>query len=498
MPTEHFDVLIVGAGLSGVGGGCHLELNCPGQTYAILEMRESMGGTWDLFRYPGIRSDSDMYTLGFRFRPWTNAKAIADGPSILQYVKDTAREFGVDKHIRYQHKAVHASWSSKDSKWTLDVERGPNKQRVKYTCNFLYMCPGYYDYEQGYMPDFPGAGDFEGRLVHPQKWTPDIDYKGKKVVVIGSGATAVTLVPELAKEAAHVTMLQRSPTYIVSLPSEDKLANFLRSFLPAKVAYFFTRWKNVLRTMLFYWIARAHPNAMKGLVRAGLKAELGPDYPIREHFKPKYQPWDQRLCLVPDADLFKALRSGKAEMVTDHIETFTAKGIKLKSGRELEADLVVSATGLNLLLLGGLQATVDGVPVEPPKTMSYRGMMVSDVPNMAFAVGYTNASWTLKCDLVAEYVCRLINYMDKHGYTQCTPRRNDPTLKELPIIDFSSGYVQRSIDQFPRQGDKIPWKLHQNYVKDLFNLRHGALDDGTLEFVTGSSAASRSASPSSA
>jgi monooxygenase len=485
MNTEHFDVLIVGAGLSGIGGACHLLRECPGKTYAILEQRAASGGTWDLFRYPGIRSDSDMYTLGYAFKPWTEAKAIADGPAILKYVRDTAREYGVDRHIRYQHRAVRASWSSTDAQWTVEAERGPDQALARFTCRYLYMAAGYYNYEHGYQPDFPGIGQFKGRVVHPQKWTPDVDYAGKRVVVIGSGATAVTLVPELAKKAAHVYMLQRTPSYIVSLPEQDWFANLARRLLPARVAYFLARWKNVLRTMFFYWVARAHPRVMKGLVRAGQKAELGPDYDFATHFRPPYEPWDQRLCLVPDADLFKALRGGRAEMVTDHIETFTGTGLRLKSGRELAADLVVTATGLELLLLGGLQVIVDGAPVDPPKTMSYRGMMVSDVPNMAFAVGYTNASWTLKCDLVAEYFCRLINHMDRHGYRQCTPRRNDPGVTEEPLIDFNSGYVLRAIDKFPRQGSKTPWKLHQNYIRDLFNLRYGALDDGVMEFSRG-------------
>ena len=483
MALEHFDVLIVGAGLSGIGGACHLLRESPGKTYAILEQRGASGGTWDLFRYPGIRSDSDMYTLGYAFKPWTEAKAIADGPSILNYVRQTAKEFGVDEHIRYHHKVVRASWSSTDARWTVEAERGPQRELVRLSCRFLYMAAGYYNYEEGYSPKFPGAERFQGRLVHPQKWTPDIDYKGKRVVVIGSGATAVTLVPEMAKDAAHVVMLQRTPTYVVSLPAEDRLANVLRKVMPVKLAYAITRWKNVLRAMFFYWLARRHANVMKGLVRAGLKKELGRDYDIRTHFKPPYEPWDQRLCLVPDADLFKALRAGRAEMVTDHIETFTEKGIRLKSGRELEADIVVSATGLNLLLLGGMQMTVDGQAVEAPKTLSYRGMMVSDVPNMAFAVGYTNASWTLKCDLVAEYFCRLINYMDRHGYRQCTPRRNDPSVKEEPLIDFNSGYVQRAIDQFPKQGSKMPWKLYQNYIRDLLTLRFRPVDDGVMEFT---------------
>jgi monooxygenase len=481
-PAEHFDVIIVGAGLSGVGGACHLVRDCPGKTYAVLEAREAMGGTWDLFRYPGVRSDSDMYTLGYSFRPWTEAKAIADGPAILQYINDTAREYGVDRHIRYQHRVVRANWSSADAKWTVEAEKGPQKKRVRMTCSFLYLCAGYYDYEQGYAPAFPGAWRFDGRIVHPQKWTDDVDYAGKRVVVIGSGATAVTLVPAMAGKAAHVTMLQRSPTYIVTLPSQDVIANFARRWLPARMAYAIARWKNVLHSQVFYWIARRLPRLFKALVNMGVRAEMGKDYPVAPHFTPRYEPWDQRLCLVPDADLFKVLREGRASIVTDEVETFTEKGIKLKSGTELPADLVVTATGLNLLLLGGAQLAVDGTPVDPPKTMSYRGMMVSDVPNMAFAVGYTNASWTLKCDLVAQYVCRLVNYMDRHGHRQCTPRRNDPGVTEEPIIDFSSGYVQRSIHLFPKAGSKVPWKLHQNYARDLLNLRFGRLDDGVLEF----------------
>jgi cation diffusion facilitator CzcD-associated flavoprotein CzcO len=482
MIPEHFDVLIVGAGLSGVGGACHLIRNCPGKTYAVLESRASMGGTWDLFRYPGIRSDSDMYTLGYSFRPWTDAKAIADGPAILKYVQDTAREYGVDPHIRYQHRVVRANWSSADAAWTVEAERGPHREPVRFTCNFLYMCPGYYNYEEGYTPPFAGIERFKGRVVHPQKWADDVDYAGKRVVVIGSGATAVTLVPAMAERAAHVTMLQRSPSYIATLPSQDAFANFARRLLPAKLAYWAARWRNVLRAMFFFWVARSLPGVFKGLMRLGVKAEMGREYSVKPHFTPNYEPWDQRLCLVPDADLFKALRSGRASMVTDHIDTFTETGIRLKSGAELPADLVVTATGLNLLLLGGAQLSVDGTAVDPPKTMAYRGMMVSDVPNMAFAVGYTNASWTLKCDLVAEFMCRVINHMDEHGWHQCTPRRTDPTLQEEPIINFSSGYVQRAIANFPKQGSKTPWRLHQNYLRDLLTLRFAPLDDGALEF----------------
>ncbi len=489
MTPEHFDVVIVGAGLSGVGGACHLVRNCRGKTYAVLEMRDVMGGTWDLFRYPGVRSDSDMFTLGYSFRPWTEPRAIADGPSILKYVNDTAREYGVDRHIRYRHKVTRASWSSAEAKWMVEAERGPSRERVTLTCSFLYVSAGYYDYEQGYLPQFKGTGRFIGRIVHPQKWTPDVDYRGKRVVVIGSGATAVTLVPELAKQAAHVTMLQRSPTYIINLPSQDIVANFFRRILPAKVAYFLARWKNVLLSMFLYWLARSHARAFKAMIRAGLRAELGKDYPLAPHFTPNYEPWDQRLCLVPDSDLFKAIRDGQVSVVTDHIETFTERGLRLKSGAELDADLIVTATGLNMLLLGGAQLVVDGASLDPPKTMAYRGMMVSDVPNMAFAVGYTNASWTLKCDLVAEFFCRLINHMDRHGYRQCTARRTDPTVREEPIIDFSSGYVQRSIAGFPKQGSKAPWRLYQNYARDLLTLRFGSLDDGALEFTGAPTAA---------
>ncbi len=488
MSNEHFDVLIVGAGLSGIGGAHHLQTHCPGKSYAILEARDAIGGTWDLFRYPGIRSDSDMFTLGYSFRPWTEAKAIADGPSILNYVRQTAQDGGIDRHIRFNHRVVRAAWSTADAKWTVEAERGASREIVRITCNFLHMCSGYYSYAEGYTPDYPGAALFKGRIVHPQKWTPDVDYKGKRVVVIGSGATAVTLVPEMAKEAAHVTMLQRSPSYIASLPARDKIANFLRRVLPAKLAYALSRWKNVLYTMFIYWLSRRHPAIVKRLIRKGARKDLGRDYDM-SHFTPSYNPWDQRLCLVPDSDLFKTIREGRATMVTDHIESFTASGIKLKSGKVLDADLIVSATGLKLEALGGMQVTVDGRPVAFSKTMSYKGMMLSDVPNLAYAVGYTNASWTLKCDLVSAYVCRLLNYMDKRGIRQCTPRKTDPSITEEPLLDFTSGYVQRSIENFPKQGSKVPWKLHQNYARDLMNLRFGSVNDGAMEFQGAATAA---------
>ena len=479
---EHFDVLVVGAGLSGIGAGYHLQANSPNKTYAILEGRETIGGTWDLFRYPGIRSDSDMYTLGYSFKPWREAKAIADGPSILNYVRETAEANGIDKHIRYGHQVKRASWSSEDAVWTVEAEVGSDKTPVSLTCGFLFMCSGYYDYAAGYQPDFPGMASFKGPFVHPQHWPKDLDYTGKKVVVIGSGATAVTLVPAMAQNAAHVTMLQRSPTYVVSRPAEDAMANKLREKLPAMLAYHIIRWRNVLGGMYFFNLARKKPEQVKTAIIDMVRQEMGPDYDVATHFTPRYNPWDQRLCLVPDADLFDAIKTGKAEVVTDQIETITGTGIKLASGRVLDADIIVSATGLKMQLLSGVEFTVDGVRTDLAKSMSYKGMMYSDVPNLASSFGYTNASWTLKCDLTCEYVCRMLNYMDKRGIAYGVPRRTDPTLTEEPWLDFSSGYVQRALDQLPRQGSKRPWKLYQNYALDLMTLRFGAVDDGSMEF----------------
>ncbi|WP_374658134.1 flavin-containing monooxygenase [Phenylobacterium sp.] len=481
MATEHFDVLIVGAGLSGIGAAYHLQADCPRKTYAILEGRDAIGGTWDLFRYPGIRSDSDMYTLGYAFKPWREAKAIADGPSILKYVRDTAVENGIDRHIRFGHQVKRASWSSADARWTVDAEVGPDRQVVRLTCNFLFMCSGYYDYAEGYTPEFAGTDRFTGRIVHPQKWPEDLDYSGKKVVVIGSGATAVTLVPEMAKTAGHVTMLQRSPTYVVSRPAEDAAANWLRAKLPAKLAYGITRWRNVLFGMLFFNLARKKPQKTKERIIGMVREHLGPDYDVATHFTPRYNPWDQRLCLVPDADLFDAIKQGSASVVTDHIETFTETGVKLKSGQELAADVVVTATGLKMQLLSGLEVLVDGQRVNMADTMSYKGMMYSGVPNLASAFGYTNASWTLKCDLTCEYVCRLLNHMERTGRPIATPRA-DPTVETAPWLDFSSGYVQRGIAQFPKQGTKKPWKLHQNYALDMMALRFGSVEDGVMQF----------------
>jgi monooxygenase len=482
MSLEHVDVLIVGAGLSGIGAGCHLQANCPGKSYAVLEARDRIGGTWDLFRYPGIRSDSDMYTLGYSFKPWREAKSIADGSSILNYVRETATEHGVERKIRFNHRVVRAEWSTPEQRWTVEALRVDTQETVRISCSFLFMCSGYYRYDEGYTPDFPGAERFAGKIVHPQHWSEDIDYAGKRVVVIGSGATAVTLVPAMAERASHVTMLQRSPTYVVSLPGEDPIAGLLRRFLPAKVAYPILRWKNVLLTMASFQLSRRRPRMMKGLIRKGIERQLPAGYDIDTHFKPSYDPWDQRLCLVPDGDLFEALSHGRASVVTDHIDTFTEKGIKLTSGAELEADVVVTATGLNLLALGGMQIAIDGRDISLGETMSYKGMMLSGVPNLAFAVGYTNASWTLKCDLTCEYVCRLINHMDAHGHSCCTPHNRDPSVAELPFIDFSSGYVLRSIEHFAKQGSKTTWKLHQNYARDIVNLKYGSVDDGAMEF----------------
>ena len=478
---SHVDVLIVGAGLSGIGAGYYLKTICPTKSYAILEGRDAIGGTWDLFRYPGVRSDSDMYTLGYQFRPWTNAQAIADGPSILEYIRDTAKEKGIDKKIRFKSRARRASWSSKDSLWTVDIETGDDKHIEQLTCNFVYLCTGYYDYDKGYTPEWEGMSRFNGQIIHPQKWPQDLDYAGKRVVIIGSGATAVTLVPAMAETAAHVTMLQRSPTYVVNMPRQDKIANWLRRKLPANVAYATTRWKNVALGLTMYHVARRRPEFFKRLLMKGVRHQLGPDYDVR-HFTPSYNPWDQRLCLVPDADLFNSIRKGTSSVVTDSIETFTETGLKLKSGEHIDADIIVTATGLNVRLMAGLQLVVDGKPVDLSKTMAYKGMMYSDVPNLASAFGYTNASWTLKCDLTGEYIGKLLNHMDANGYASATPRRTDPEITEQPVLDFSSGYVQRALPNLPKQGSKKPWRLNQNYALDLMGVRLSSIDDGTLQF----------------
>ena len=478
--TDHFDVLIVGAGLSGIGAAWHLQDRLPAKTYAILEARDAIGGTWDLFRYPGIRSDSDMYTLGYRFRPWREAKAIADGPSILNYVRDTATEADIARHIRFGHAVKSAAWSSADARWTVVAEH--DGAAVTLTANFIQLCSGYYNYAAGYTPAFAGVDSFEGQLVHPQFWPANLDYAGKRVVVIGSGATAVTLVPELAKQAACVTMLQRSPTYVVSRPAADGVADWLRDRLPAKLAYRLIRWKNVGFGMWFFNQSRKRPEQVKAHLLGQVRQHLGPDYDVDTHFSPSYNPWDQRLCLVPDADLFAAIRDGRANVVTDTIETFTPHGLKLASGTELAADIVVTATGLDMQLAGGMSFSVDGEPRALNETLSYKGMMFSDVPNLVSTFGYTNASWTLKADLTSEYVCRLLAAMDAKGMRQATPTRGDAAVDPSPFLDFSSGYVQRGVGRFPKQGVAKPWRVDQNYMKDLMTIRYGRIDDGVMRF----------------
>ncbi len=477
---EHVDVLIVGAGLSGIGAAWHLQDRCPSKSYAIFEARGAIGGTWDLFRYPGIRSDSDMYTLGYRFKPWTEAKAIADGPSILRYVKETAREHGIDRHIRFGHKVVAAHWRPADALWEVEAETADGRMTI--TASFVLMCSGYYSYDEAHRPSWPDEDQFAGQFVHPQFWPEDLDYSGKRVVVIGSGATAVTLVPELAKQAAHVTMLQRSPTYVVSMPAEDKIATFTNRWLPSKLSYWLTRWRKVGFQLFFYRMTRKRPEKVKTKLLDMVRDALGPDYDIATHFTPRYNPWDQRLCLIPDEDMFAAIRSGEASVVTDAIERFTPDGIVLASGQELKADIVVTATGLKINVMGDARLDMDGAPIDLGRSLIYKGMMIGDVPNLTFCFGYTNASWTLKADLTSEYVCRLINHMDAKGVRIATPKLA-PGLTEAPFLDFQSGYIQRALDKLPKQGTEKPWRLYQNYAFDLVTLRFGKLDDGTMAFT---------------
>ncbi len=478
---EHFDVLIVGAGLSGIGAASHLKARWPSKSFAILEARDTIGGTWDLFRYPGIRSDSDMFTLGYSFKPWRDPKAIADGPSILRYITEAAEENGLVDRVRLGRRVVAADWCSETARWELEVATGSGGTE-RLTCSFLYANTGYYRYDEGYSPRFEGAERFAGPIVHPQHWPEDLDYAGKRVVVIGSGATAVTLVPAMAEKAAHVTMLQRSPSYIASLPARDPLADLLRGKLPAGLAYPLLRWKNVLLAMVSYQLSRRAPGYMRSVLTKGVARHLPAGFDVATHFTPRYDPWDQRLCLVPDADLFKAISTGRVSIVTDHVERLTESGILLASGDELEADVIVTATGLNMLVLGGMRISLDGEPVDLAKTVGYKGIMFSGLPNLAATMGYTNASWTLKADLAAEYVCRLLGYMDSHGYRVCVPQSPDPSLPTEPFVGLTSGYVLRSVDSLPRQGARTPWRLHQNYLLDLRTLRHGRIADEGLSF----------------
>jgi monooxygenase len=494
MPTtptterEHVNVLIVGAGIAGIGAAVHLQRNCPEKSYAILEGRESIGGTWDLFRYPGIRSDSDMFTLGYSFKPWLGEKSIADGESILDYIRETAEEYGVEGRIRFKHKVLAAEWSSAEERWTVRAER--DGKPVELTCDWLYGCTGYYRYDEGFSPKFEGTERFEGRIVHPQHWPEDLDYEGKRVVVIGSGATAMTLVPALAERAEHVTMLQRSPTYVVSRPAVDPVAQRLRRLLPEKLAYAAVRWKNVLVLHGSYKLLRRWPGLGKRILRKGLEQQLPAGYDIDTHFKPRYNPWDERLCAVPDADLFKAIRGGKVDVATDHVETFTEKGIRLQSGRELEADVIITATGLNMLTFGGIQVLIDGKEKDFSETVGYKGMMFSGIPNMNMALGYTNASFSLKTDLIAEYICRLLKHMDANGFRVAIPKAPGPAVELEPIIDLKSGYVLRALDQLPKQAAVHPWRLHQNYAQDIRLLRKGPIDD-EIEFSRGGAATAK-------
>ena len=482
---EAFDVIIVGGGLSGIGTACHLKKKCPGKSFVILEGRERLGGTWDLFRYPGVRSDSDMHTLGFKFKPWKEAKSIADGPSILKYIKETASEFDLESHIRYQHSVTSAAWDSGSASWVIEAKCGASGETKQFRCNFLSMCSGYYNYEEWHDPGFADTSSFNGDILHPQAWPEDYDYAGKRVLVIGSGATAMTLVPAMADGGAQVTMVQRSPTYVVSRPDEDKLANLLRKILPERTAYAITRWKNITYSRFFYNRCQTNPHKVKDKLLRMVRKQLGPDYDTDTHFSPKYNPWEQRMCLIPNADLFRTINSGAVKVVTDAIERFTEKGLALTSGEALEADVIVTATGLKLRVLGGVEFSVDGAAVNFADTFTYKGLMYSGVPNLVQTFGYINASWTLRSDLTAEYLCRLLNHLDKLAMRQCTPRlrEHDKNMPERPWIDnFSSGYMQRSMHLFPKQSDRAPWHNPQRYALDKKMIRHGALEDGALMF----------------
>ncbi len=479
MEIPHIDVIIVGAGLSGIGAAYHLQKRCPNLNYVILEARSEMGGTWNLFRYPGIRSDSDMFTLGYSFRPWEDRKAIADGPSILRYIKDTAKAFKIDEKILYQHKIKSAAWSSHDRKWTVDIEREGGSEKL--SCRFLIMCSGYYDYESGFLPDYPGLSTFQGQFVHPQHWDPNLNYAGKKIVVIGSGATAVTLVPELAKHARHVTMLQRSPSYYAALPSTDHVAEFLKENLNKTLAYHLIRWKNIFLSLGFFAFCRFFPFAARRLLLMGVKKELkGSDASIA-NFKPKYDPWDQRLCIVPDGDLFQALRAGKAEVLTDAITSFIPTGLQLESGKQLNADLIISATGLKVKFLAGIPIFVDEQRIDPRSLLPYKGAMFSGIPNLAMTFGYTNASWTLKCDLIGEWVAKVLAFMQLRGYSAVRPDEN-PGVRRTELFDLSSGYIQRAKESLPQQGSRAPWKMSQNYFADLYSYKFQPIDDEGLTF----------------
>ncbi len=479
---EHFDVLIVGAGLSGIGAARYLQARCPRVSYAIFEARDAIGGTWDLFRYPGVRSDSDMFTLGYSFRPWKSALAIAGGTAILTYIRDTAAETGIDGHIRFSHRVVRASWSTDEARWHIAALRTDTGEAVEITCGFVFGCTGYYRYDHGYLPDFAGMDRFGGTIVHPQAWPEDLGYAGQRVIVIGSGATAVTLVPALAEAARHVTMVQRSPTYIASFPARDPIAEAVGKILPPRHAGPAMRWFKAVSTQAFFQLSQHRPELVKRMVRRQLARQLPAGYDIDTHFTPRYNPWDQRFCIAPDGDLFKAIRNGSVSVVTDHIDTFTERGLLLKSGAELEGDIIVTATGLELLFIGGIELCVDGEAVDVASKLVYKGMMLEGVPNLAMAVGYTNASWTLKCDLTCNYVCRLINHMQATGMRQCTPVNRDGSVSARPLLGLTSGYVQRAAHRFPKQGSRFPWRVHQSYLRDYRALRLRGVADRVMVF----------------
>ncbi len=477
-----YDVLIVGAGISGIGAACHLQKKSPNRSFTILEARDNIGGTWDLFRYPGIRSDSDMYTLGYVFKPWNEGAAIADGDSILKYLNETVEENNLRDKINFGRRVTRAEWSTEQSRWTVTISHNGSDETETLTCQYLFMCSGYYNYEKGYLPEFDGYDNYKGTIAHPQHWPEDLDYAGKNVVVIGSGATAVTVVPAMAETANHVTMLQRSPSYIASRPQSDKIANGLRKFLPNSLAYKIARTKNILLGIAFFNLSRKYPQRFKKWLISMVRKELGPDYDVATHFTPKYDPWDQRLCAVPDADMFEALRENRASVVTDHIDHFTETGIRLKSGKDLKADIIVPATGLRLQSLGGMDLVVDNKKINVGKTVNYKGFTLSNVPNFAWTVGYTNASWTLKADLTSNYVCRLLNHMEKNNLSVCVPKLNDPSFMPETMFDLDSGYIRRSADEIPKQGQGQPWRNHHNYIADLLHLKFERLDDGVMQF----------------
>lgn len=481
MDGEYFDMVIIGAGLSGVGMACHLAKKCPGKRYLILEGRNTMGGTWDLFRYPGIRSDSDMFTFGYSFKPWISSQNLADGPSILNYIREAAQEYRVEENIHYNANVDSIAWDSSTARWSVSYTDKATGSAQQVTCNFINGCTGYYNYDHGYEPEFKGRENFKGTVIHPQKWPEQLDYKGKRVIVIGSGATAVTVVPEMSRDAAHVTMLQRSPTYVASIPEEDPITTFLRRLIPEMWVYRFARTVRVGLAAFFYSLSRRRPQGVRNFLLKQVKKAVGPEMDMK-HFTPKYNPWDERICAVKGGDLFEAVKSGRVSIVTDHIDHFTEDGIRLESGDELKADIIIAATGLDMKFFGGIAITVDGKPYDATQKMGYKAVMLEDLPNLGFTFGYTNASWTLKADITSEWICRVLTHMDA-TQTQCVvPVNNDSSVVHGDFLDFQSGYVKRGLHKFPKTGNKPPWKLKQLYPYDMLMLRFSTLEDGVLQF----------------